>query len=239
MFSRLLGWRFGNTATFQQKESAYTDVLRALSEQRARISRDLHDQTAQQIALIKYNLESIKKDFLPHSKPAKLDQIIKDVDRLAVDLQAVVSGLRPVQLEAYGLASSLEELVVDWSGRFGVEASIDFCGAATAIDFTIETVLYHVAQEALTNIAKHASTASQVTVILQCTDEQIVLSVEDNGGGFEQPSSNGPKGRWGLVGLRERLALVGGTLETSSKPDSGALIIARIPLGAEQHERER
>lgn len=215
--------------------STNSEADRAIRDERARISRDLHDTTAQQIIVLKYNLESIKKHSLPGSVAMRLDQAIRDVDRLAVDLHATVSGLRSATLRTQGLVPALEVLVADWSHRMGVTARFELRGEMAPLDPDLETTLYHVVQEALSNIVKHASTATQVSVILHCTKSRIVLAIEDNGEGFTSAGYTASGDHWGLVGLRERLALVGGALEVTARQDSGAILIARVPKGGEHH----
>lgn len=230
---------FAKKAAFRLGKGTNPEIAQAVRDERARISRDLHDTTAQQIVLLKYNLESIRRQSLPGSTSMRLDQAIRDVDRLAVDLHATVSGLRSVTLEAAGLASALDVFVADWSRRIGIEAWLDVRGEATPMEPELETALFHVAQEALSNIMKHASTATWVSVILHCTDDRIVLSIEDNGKGFPPTGYADAGDHWGLIGLRERLALVGGALEITSRQDSGATLVASVPKGVEHHGFER
>ncbi len=218
-------------------EQRSRDIFRALDDQRARISRDLHDLTAQQIALIKIQLGLIKKKSKFISDQEQLDRIIGDVDQLARTLHTVVSELRPASLELYGLESAIQELATIWRGRLSSTISVDLFGEISAIEPEAAAVLYHIVQEALTNIAKHASTASLVSIMLQRTDDRIVLSIEDDGIGFVSHERLEHPKRWGLIGLRERIAVVGGFLEVSSKHASGTTITACIPWKADCHER--
>lgn len=211
-------------------------VAQAVRDERARISRDLHDTTAQQIVLLKYNLEAMRRQALPGLLSMRIDQAIRDVDRLAVDLHAAVSGLRLGLLETEGLAGALADFVADWSRRVGIEARFEQRGEAMPLEIDLETTLFHVVQEAMSNILKHASTATRVSVILQCTEDRIVLSIEDNGIGLPPDGYAGQSDHWGLIGLRERLALVGGALEITSRQNSGATLVARVPRGVEHHE---
>lgn len=214
-------------------------VAQAVRDERARISRDLHDTTAQQIILLKYNLELMKRHELPGLLAMRLDQAIRDVDRLAVDLHAAVSGLRAGCLETVGLARAVEDFLTDWSRRVGIEARFERQGEATPLERDLEMALYHVVQEAMSNIMKHASTATRVSVILRCTDDRIVLTIEDNGAGLPPDGYASRSDHWGLIGLRERLALVGGALEITSRQESGATLVARVPRGVEHHGFER
>ncbi len=213
------------------------DIFRALDDQRARISRNLHDQTAQQIALIKIQLELIRKKSKSISEQEQLDRVIGDVDQLAATLHGAVSELRPASLELYGLEAAIHELATVWRARLGSTISVDLFGETSTIGPETASALYHIVQEALTNIAKHAPTASLVSIMLQRTEDRIVLSIEDDGIGLVSQGRPEQPERWGLIGLRERIALVGGFLEVSSKQTSGTTITACIPWKAEYHER--
>lgn len=214
-----------------------SETVRALDRQRARISRDLHDQTSQQIALIKIQLTLMRRRAASPSEQEQLDRVIGDVDQLAQSLHDVVSDLRPPVFEAEGLETAIQELAETWRERLGTTICLDLFGETSTIGPEASSVLYHIVQEALTNIAKHASSASLVSIMLQRTEDRIVLSIEDDGMGFvSQPSAGHPE-RWGLIGLRERIALVGGVLEVSSKQASGTTITACIPWKGDRHER--
>ncbi len=117
----------------------------------------------------------------------------------------------------------------------GITARFELLGEMTPLEYDLETTLYHVVQEALSNIVKHASTATLVSVILHCTKNRVVLAIKDNGEGFAPAGYAASGDHWGLIGLRERLALVGGTLEITARQDSGAILIARVLKGVEHH----
>jgi signal transduction histidine kinase len=134
--------------------------------------------------------------------------------------------LRPTVLDDFGLQSALQQLLVNWSARSGVE--VDFEAARlgdSRLPSDVETVLYRVVQEALTNVARHAN-AQHVSVIVERLDDQVIAVVEDDGIGFEVEAVH--SGRLGLVGMAERVSLAAGTLDIESSA-GGTTIIARIP----------
>jgi signal transduction histidine kinase len=127
----------------------------------------------------------------------------------------------------------------EWSGRSGIEIDLYSTGLeGERLPAPIETVVYRVVQEALTNVLKHAA-ARRVSIVLRRSADQVLAIIEDDGRGFDAEGSAGPAssdGRLGLLGMKERLALVGGTLTVESAPGAGTTVIARIPLSAGEGE---
>jgi chemotaxis family two-component system sensor kinase Cph1 len=146
-------------------------------------------------------------------------QALQDVRALAVEL-------RPAALDDFGLFAALERLAETFQARSGlktlVQANID-----GRLPPEIETVLYRVVQEALTNVIKHAG-AEHVSIVLRSRDGSVAVTIDDDGRGFVQTDVRDEA--LGLLGMRERLALVGGMLEVESSPDSGTTIAAQVPV---------
>jgi signal transduction histidine kinase len=148
--------------------------------------------------------------------------------RLDNDVDQLVWELRPTALDDLGLAAALANYVTDWSARVGTPAQVHTAGLQSGrLSSEIETTLYRIAQEALTNVAKHAR-ATAVDVILERRGEQVMLIVEDNGVGFDAGGPAGSRGGFGLVGMRERAALVEATIEIESAVGRGTTIIVRM-----------
>jgi len=201
----------------------------AQEDERRRVARDLHDQTGQLLAGLALAAESISSS---GKTPPPLAQKLGEVKRIAAELGRQVHELavrlRPTALDDVGLEAALGQLVADWAAH--AEAAADF--QATGLDGTrlpaeVETALYRVVQEALTNIAKHAR-AGEVSVILSRLDGHAMVVVEDNGVGFDPVTATA--GRLGILGMRERVTLLGGDLEIESALDVGTTISIRIPL---------
>lgn len=208
--------------------------LAAASEaERRRISRDLHDSVGQLLTGLSLAAKAARgADRLPPAATGKLDDVLRLSDAIGKELHALAVRLRPTALDDVGLGAAVAQLVAEWTARVGVPVDYQATGLEPErLPAELETTLYRVVQEALTNVAKHAR-AGRVAVVLTRLGDEATAVVEDDGGGFD-PATAG-KGRLGLVGMRERLALVGGTLEVESAPGSGTTVIARVPLGGDR-----
>jgi signal transduction histidine kinase len=179
----------------------------------------------------------VVKDATPDPSPARdrLQNLQALTDLVAREVHNLALELRPTALDDLGLQSALANYAERWSERSGVEVDCHALGLdGDRLPAPVETALYRVVQEALTNVLKHAG-ARRVSLILQRFPGQAVAVVEDDGGGFDAESVTAPArdgGRLGLIGMRERLALVGGTLTVESIPGRGTTVIARVPLTA-------
>lgn len=197
-------------------------LLRSREEERARLARDLHDGPLQ--ALIGLNLQlGLLQPQLADS--AALKDMRIEVRSLLADLRGVCSELRPPMLDTLGLAAALRSLAEDWSAQAGVAVHLDLPDLAALPPLPGDTAvnLYRVVQEALTNVAKHAG-ARQVSLCLVNEEAALRLTIEDDGRGFNPPGEIGElttSGHFGLVGLRERVNLIGGQLSLDSAPGRG------------------
>lgn len=195
----------------------------AQEDERRRVSRDLHDTLGQTLTGLGLAAAA-----------GNLEQVRKLADELSRDLHEVAVRLRPTALDDLGLTAAAQELVSEWSRRSHVPAEFQVVGAGPRPAAEIETVLYRVVQEALTNVARYAG-ATRVAVLVGWREGAAVAIVEDDGAGFD-PSAvpaepvPGRRGGLGLLGMRERVELLGGVLEVESAPGAGTSIIARIPL---------
>jgi PAS domain S-box-containing protein len=221
-----------------ERRSLQGQLATAQEDERRRIARELHDQMGQHLTALGLGLKVVK-DLIPDPSPARdrLQKLLALTDLIGREIHHLALELRPTALDDLGLEAALTNYVEGCAERSGVE--IDFHAAgldAQRLPPPIETALYRVIQESLTNILKHAS-ARRVSVVLQRSAEQASAVVEDDGGGFD--ADTGPtlsEGRLGLLGMRERLALVGGTLTIESQLGRGTTIIARVPLGDRAEE---
>jgi signal transduction histidine kinase len=152
------------------------------------------------------------------------EKLVREIDD---DVEFLVWQLRPTGLNELGFAEALADYVANWSGHFDVRAEVRST-VKRRFPAEIETVLYRVAQEALNNVAKHAR-ASRVQVTLEQVEGFANMRIEDDGVGFD-PDAPKASHAMGLVGMRERAALVGGFLIVDSSPGKGTRITLRIPL---------
>jgi PAS domain S-box-containing protein len=234
--ARLNGALTAEVAGHKRAEAARLELLGRLAgaeeAERHRLARELHDQMGQNLTALGLGLKSLT-DAIPAASAAraKLQRMQELADLMGREVHQLALELRPTALDDLGLQTALSNYVDAWSGRSGVEA--DFHG--TGLDGgrlppAVETALYRVVQEALTNVLKHAG-ARRVSVVLRRADGDALAVVEDDGRGFDAEAAPGPA-RLGLLGMRERLALVGGALTVESAPGQGTAVFARVPLPA-------
>jgi PAS domain S-box-containing protein len=208
-------------------------IVRAQEDERRRIARDIHDQVGQQMTALRLNLAALDQGLSGDGElRVKLDQTKTIAERLDADVDFLAWELRPAALDDIGLAEAMGTFVREWSNHSGVEAQFHTSGLdKERLSPETGTNLYRIMQEALNNTMKYAQ-ARHVDVLLERRDNQVVLILEDDGVGFnpeKETSADGDKGM-GLIGMRERAALVGGTLQIESKPKAGTTIFARVPV---------
>jgi signal transduction histidine kinase len=208
---------------------AQHQLLRSREEERARLARDLHDGPIQ--ALVGLNLQLGL--LAPVSKESTLvgealSAIRAEVRELLADLRQMCAELRPPMLDTLGLGATLRALTEEWSAQHDVAVHLDLPPDATLRPLPDEVAvnLYRVVQEALVNVARHAA-ARQVTVHLAWEDSRLVLTLHDDGRGFIVPDTfhdRAAQGHFGLVGMQERVNLIGGTLQLASAPGQGTTL---------------
>ncbi|MDT7807984.1 MAG: hypothetical protein QOJ70_1797 [Acidobacteriota bacterium] len=219
----------------RRAESERASILRRLvmaqEEERRRIARDLHDQFGQQLTVLLLKLGMLKEDCGEQKGLREQVETLEEVARqLDEDVDFLVWELRPTALDDLGLQVALTNFAQNWSKHFGIPVDVLTHGVEKEFSTSeIDTVLYRIAQEALNNVSKHARAAS-VSVILEGRVDAVSLIIEDDGVGFDAENTSGANNKGlGLVGMRERAALVGGTAEVESHPEEGTRVIVRIP----------
>jgi PAS domain S-box-containing protein len=204
------------------------EVVNAQERERSRISRELHDQLGQEVTALGVKLAVLKSsvELKPETRDGieDLEKIVKQIDG---DVEFLAWELRPTGLDDLGLAEALADYVASWSRYFGVHGHLE-SKLRSRLPADIETVLYRIGQEALNNVAKHAR-AKTVTLVLAKHGNEAVLSIKDDGVGFEMGAVIGGR-TLGLLGMRERAALVGGSTSIESRPRSGTTVSVRVPL---------
>ncbi|HUO71792.1 MAG TPA: GAF domain-containing sensor histidine kinase [Solirubrobacteraceae bacterium] len=207
-------------------------TLRAAEEERRRWARELHDETLQALGGLRVVLSSARRSSDLASLQAALDSAVEQLGDEIANLRSLITELRPAALDELGLAPALDALIERVQSAHGLEitatvALIHEGGLhKPRLDSDIETTVYRVVQESLTNVARHAH-AEHVDVDVIERGEEILLTVRDDGKGFDQDT---PAAGFGLTGMRERIALAGGHLEVSSSP-AGTTVEAAIPTG--------
>jgi signal transduction histidine kinase len=200
----------------------------AVLEERQRLARELHDSVSQVLYSIGLGAKTARATL--QRNPSQISEALEYVDRLAeagqVEMRSLIFELRPESLQTDGLVAALEKQAAVLRTRHQVDVHTQFCPEPD-IPLNTKEILYRISQEATHNIAKHAH-ASQVTINLQCTDDQIRLEICDNGVGFD-PSTDFP-GHLGLKSMRERAIRCQGEVQIESAPGRGTNIRFAIPL---------
>ena len=200
--------------------------LQAAEAERARWARELHDETLQGLAGLRMIVAAERKrDRLEARTRTALDQLAEQIDGEIDGLRSLIRELRPAALDELGAAPAIEELGARMAARHGIEVE-----TAVALEgrrpSEVETALYRIIQESLTNAIKHAG-ASHVLIAVEESDDEVRLTVSDDGRGFDPQA---PRGGFGLTGMRERVELLGGRLTISSSVE-GTRIGAALPSG--------
>lgn len=235
---RLVAQLESDSASRLQAERERDEVLvrlyRIHQQDRLRLARDLHDHANQHIVNLKLGLSNLRRKLAKGPEEAMLDNLLQQVDTAGQELRRVALELRPAALEEFGLPTALRGLVEDWGGASGTSVEFLVTGQTSPLPSEAEVTLFHLVQEALSNISKHATEARTVSVILQHHLTHVSLTVEDDGGGFDATQALSrttlPGHGFGLVGMAERLALVRGMIEIDSRPGAGTTLFARIPV---------
>lgn len=208
-------------------------VVRSQEEERARLSRDLHDGISQWLVSIKLQVESgIAKLIAQSNKPevarASFDRAANQLNDVLGEVRRISHDLRPALLDDLGLAAALDHLTREFSENTGIATHFEVSGHADGLSDVANTVLFRIAQETLTNIKRHAN-ASLVNVRLEGDKMNVTLTVSDNGIGFDVAGiAQHPKRGIGLRNMHERVTAIGGKLELASSGD-GTQVSATLP----------
>ncbi|MBT3315630.1 MAG: hypothetical protein HN390_13560 [Anaerolineae bacterium] len=225
------------------REEMQRDLLRhivqAQEDERARISRELHDETAQVLSAFSLELAALsnKLDEKPNAlvpRLAHLQDLSKDMSQ---GIYRLVHDLRPAQLDDLGLVPAIQNLIERECCKMELEVSLDVEGASQRVDPLIETVLFRVAQAALTNVSKHAQT-QQAKVDISFEKDLITLHIRDNGVGFNTKGPFTPPSGWGLAGMRERVEAVNGRFILKSSLGEGTSIEVIVPNTPTRKDKE-
>lgn len=211
-----------------------SQIIKAQEEERRRISRELHDEASQALVAAKINLEMIEKRL-----PSPLEEVtarLKETSALLVrtleNLRRLARDLRPSMLDDLGLIPTLRWYTESYARRLGISITFKAVALDKRLDLEIETVIYRIVQEALTNIAKYAQ-AKEVFISLNKKKGTLVTTIEDNGRGFEpatSPSGEDYSRGSGILGMKERVNNLGGSFHITSQRGKGTILSAEIPL---------
>lgn len=210
-----------------------TETIKSSENERKRLARVLHDDTIQEIMFATYRLKDVitgNYGSLPESACSNLEEIQLLLKRIVAEVRRFTTNLRPDILDDMGLVPALEWLADRLRDDSGVETRLKILGEERRLSSEIELTLFRIVQEALNNVRKHAG-ASLVNVSLNFAEKRVAMSVSDNGGGFELPdniSHYARQQKLGLIGIAERVHLIGGKYEVKSYPRQGTTIMIEV-----------
>ena len=221
--------------TYVRLGSEARQVQKAVEEERCRIARELHDEFGQGLTGLKFDLAWLGRRLAQPLIPArgtellnKVQAMSRSIDALLGSVRATAEALRPAMLDDLGLSSALECLARTFQDRTGVRCAIDVTPVSSIVlPSELSTALFRIAQELLTNVMRHAS-ASQVQMRLRQDAVRVTLEVTDNGKGISSDRMDAPHS-FGLRGMRERAALLGGHFHIVGAPGVGTTATVSIP----------
>ncbi|KAB8140653.1 PAS domain S-box protein [Chloroflexia bacterium SDU3-3] len=222
------------SAANQRLRSLSRQLMGAQESERRRIARELHDEIGQALALIKLNIRALQRMELPETVSLRLEQSLGIIEETLLRVRQMALDLRPAMLDDLGLASALRWYVDQQARLAELEARFDLPEAPPRLPTEIETACFRMVQEALANTVRHAS-ASQVSIRLEQSDDELLLSISDDGVGFDPApvlASMRQGGSGGLLSMHERLLLCDGRLSIESSPGHGTTLSAWVPLQA-------
>ncbi|WP_028220910.1 PAS domain-containing sensor histidine kinase [Paraburkholderia oxyphila] len=215
-------------------------VQQARENEQKRIAREVHDDLGQRLVALKMALAHHERELgkaLPAASYANLGalaEIVSQIDALTASVRRIAANLRPSILDDFGLEAALEWLAHDFQDRYGVTVRFELDTHALDLGDFATTALFRVAQEALTNVARHAR-AHEVKIHLSNDERRCRLSIGDDGVGFDRGKAVRPDA-FGLLGMRERMVQLGGALTVDSQPGAGVTITAELRLPVEPHQ---
>lgn len=209
--------------------AAFLQTVR--EEERTRIARELHDELGQALTALRIDLGWLRNKCTALGTPVaeRATSTLSVVEQSIVSLRRISEDLRPAMLDSLGLAAAIEHHVTQFSQRTGIPCDLVMNREEFDLNDDLATAVFRIIQEALTNVARHAD-ADEVSVQVDETDDAIRLTVRDNGCGFVP---NKDKKTFGLIGMRERATMLGGSLDIDSQPGQGTCITGWLPLRKE------
>ncbi len=212
--------------------SSFLESVR--EEERARISRELHDELGQTLTAMKIELIWLREHLpAPSSNLGpRVDRLVSVVDRSVTDLRRIATDLRPMILDELGLVSAIKWLTQNSAEMSGLEISLSFDREDIGYDPTVSTAAFRIVQESLTNVVRHGQ-ARQASVRARHVADELRLEIADDGRGIDKATL--PHDRLGIAGMRERAYALGGAVDVSGLPKGGTLVSVRIPLTKQTH----
>lgn len=211
-----------------------TQIINAQEEERKRIARELHDETSQVLTSLLISLAVLEESITTQEARDRIAETRRLAHRTLRAIRNLSIDLRPSALDDLGLLPALRWYIKEYQQKFPIKVDFQAIGLKKRLPAEMETALYRIVQEALTNIARHAH-ADSVQIMVQEEEDAVSATITDNGRGFDSSQSQripgpGQEHGWGLVGMHERAHLLGGILTIDSAPGKGTTIKIYIPL---------
>jgi signal transduction histidine kinase len=243
---RQLGVAIENACLYEEvrrREARYRQLLGRMidlqEEERKRIARELHDRASQSLSSLLMMISVLAEAYTPLEVQILANRLRDATADVLREMRDLALELRPTILDDLGLVAALRHYAQECQDRFRLPIGFEAVGLhAKRLHPDVETALYRIAQEALTNVGRHAQ-AQHVSVLLERHDSTLRLIVEDDGVGFNVADVMGSQlhsGNLGLYGMEERASLIGGTAIFESAPGKGMLVMIKVPLGSEGDE---
>ena len=222
-------WLFQQVRAGRERLQSLSRRLVEIQENERRyISRELHDEAGQALTSLMVGLRLLERESgRPEAVAAGVSELMRMVDAVLENLHRLAVDLRPASLDHLGLVPALHQYAEAISDRYGLVVQFETVGSIERLAPDVETALYRIVQEALTNVIRHAR-ATRADVLLERRGDNLIVIVEDNGIGFD-PTAALRSGDLGLVGLRERAEMLSGTLTVESAPDAGTTLLLEVP----------
>jgi signal transduction histidine kinase/PAS domain-containing protein len=226
-------WLFEQVrAGHERLQSLSRRLVEVQESERRYIARELHDEASQSLTALKFGLRLLEQEVhQPESLLLRVTELKRLTDGVLEELHRLAMGLRPASLDYLGLVAALEQLVKDSDQRYKMAVRFRATGFTEErrLPDHVETTIYRIVQEALTNAVRHAN-AKNVDVILEQREDKTVIIVEDDGTGFDTRII-GKSGHLGLVGMQERAQMLGAAITIESEPGCGTIIVVEVPHG--------
>jgi PAS domain S-box-containing protein len=202
-------------------------------EERIAIAREIHDELGQQLTVLKMDISWLNKNLSLTDEQSKLrmKDLLQTIDQTIKTVRRISTELRPSVLDDLGLIAAFEWLLKDFEKRSGVKSRLFSSLDEVSLDLNAKTALFRVFQESLTNVARHAQ-ASEVNAFLKKENDDLLITIKDNGKGFDVTSMENKK-TLGILGIKERIAIIKGTYAIDSIPGKGTTIELKVPVSSE------
>lgn len=214
----------------QLRRKLLEGVIHAQEEERRRIARELHDSTSQSLTSLKVYLSALENSCECLVSSPQYHNITKVLDQTLDEVHNLALQLRPAVLDDLGLSAALERYLEDWRNQHKITTDYTIHTGDQRLPAAVETAVYRIVQESLTNIIRHAE-AQSVSVLVERRQNDVIAVVEDDGIGFDR-SHIIPDNCLGLLGIRERTEILGGILAIEAEPNKGTSLFIRIPICA-------